>query len=139
MNSPSARKTPTSCRICGGSAKYSYFGAVVCQPCKMFFRRNAMTGFVSRTDALLLLECFTSPLLDKIRLLLRSEMSHHYGKSPELQLVSTDEMFSMWHAHREISTSANERLIFDREQGTSAIQSSASSSKSCSFMLIVKC
>ncbi|CAF1347160.1 unnamed protein product [Adineta steineri] len=32
------------CKICGASAKYSYFGIVSCQPCKMFFKRNAEQG-----------------------------------------------------------------------------------------------
>ncbi len=35
------------CTICGGQAIYSYFGAVACQPCKIFFRRNAERGRVS--------------------------------------------------------------------------------------------
>ncbi len=29
------------CVICGGPAIYSYFGAIACQPCKIFFKRNA--------------------------------------------------------------------------------------------------
>lgn len=29
------------CRICGVPAKYAYFGAVSCQACKVFFKRNA--------------------------------------------------------------------------------------------------
>ncbi len=29
------------CKICGDSARYSYFGAIVCESCKMFFKRNA--------------------------------------------------------------------------------------------------
>jgi hypothetical protein len=37
----------TECKICGGPAIYSYFGAIVCQPCKIFFRRNAKQGRVS--------------------------------------------------------------------------------------------
>ncbi|CAF1365516.1 unnamed protein product [Adineta steineri] len=32
------------CKICGASAKYSYFGIISCQPCKMFFKRNAEQG-----------------------------------------------------------------------------------------------
>ncbi len=35
------KKLPTDCKICGASAIYSYFGAVVCSSCKIFFRRNA--------------------------------------------------------------------------------------------------
>jgi len=31
---------PCGCKICGASSRYSYYGAIVCQPCKMFFRRN---------------------------------------------------------------------------------------------------
>ncbi|UJR17932.1 hypothetical protein I4U23_004831 [Adineta vaga] len=30
------------CRICGVLARFSYYGVRSCQPCKMFFRRNAM-------------------------------------------------------------------------------------------------
>ncbi|CAF1008314.1 unnamed protein product [Rotaria sordida] len=29
------------CKICGASARYSYYGAIVCHSCKMFFKRNA--------------------------------------------------------------------------------------------------
>ncbi|CAF1121944.1 unnamed protein product [Adineta steineri] len=40
------RQTTTSlrdCKVCGASARYSYYGAIVCQSCKMFFRRHALT------------------------------------------------------------------------------------------------
>jgi uncharacterized Zn finger protein (UPF0148 family) len=36
------------CKICGAPARYSYYGAVVCHPCKMFFKRNAEQGQVSK-------------------------------------------------------------------------------------------
>jgi hypothetical protein len=29
------------CKICGAPARYSYYGAIVCHSCKMFFKRNA--------------------------------------------------------------------------------------------------
>ncbi|CAF3405020.1 unnamed protein product [Rotaria sp. Silwood2] len=32
------------CEICNGPAKYMYFGALSCQPCRMFFKRNAERG-----------------------------------------------------------------------------------------------
>ena len=35
------------CKICAGPARYSYYGAIVCQSCKMYFRRNAENGKVS--------------------------------------------------------------------------------------------
>ncbi len=38
---------PFYCKICSGSARYCYYGAVVCHPCKMFFKRNAETKQVS--------------------------------------------------------------------------------------------
>ncbi len=34
------------CAICGGPAIYSYFSVISCQPCKVFFRRNAERGRV---------------------------------------------------------------------------------------------
>jgi hypothetical protein len=34
------------CVVCGGSARYSYYGAIVCQSCKVFFRRNAQNRSV---------------------------------------------------------------------------------------------
>jgi hypothetical protein len=43
-----AKTVPCQCKICGGPARYSYYGAVVCYPCKMFFKRNAVQGQVSR-------------------------------------------------------------------------------------------
>ncbi|CAF1283122.1 unnamed protein product [Adineta steineri] len=32
------------CKICGSPAKYSYFGVISCNSCKMFFKRNAERG-----------------------------------------------------------------------------------------------
>ncbi len=31
----------TECKTCGAPASYSYFGAISCHSCKMFFKRNA--------------------------------------------------------------------------------------------------
>jgi len=44
------RQTTTSssvCVVCGDVARYSYYGAIVCQSCKVFFRRHAQTQSVS--------------------------------------------------------------------------------------------
>ncbi len=38
---------PTQCKICGDSAIYSYFGAISCRSCKVFFRRTAQRGLVN--------------------------------------------------------------------------------------------
>ncbi|CAF2442851.1 unnamed protein product [Rotaria sp. Silwood2] len=35
------KTVPYQCKICGASAQYCYYGAVVCHSCKMFFKRNA--------------------------------------------------------------------------------------------------
>ncbi|CAF1122880.1 unnamed protein product [Rotaria sordida] len=32
------------CKICGAPAKYSFFGVVSCNTCKMFFKRNGERG-----------------------------------------------------------------------------------------------
>ena len=45
-----AKKTipsPCICVVCGDAARYSYYGAVVCQSCKVFFRRNVENPSVS--------------------------------------------------------------------------------------------
>ncbi|CAF0820187.1 unnamed protein product [Adineta ricciae] len=34
--------TACICKVCGESAQYSYYGAIVCRSCKIFFRRNAL-------------------------------------------------------------------------------------------------
>ncbi|CAF1435506.1 unnamed protein product [Adineta ricciae] len=39
-----AREESIKCKICGAPAEHSNYGAVSCSPCKMFFRRNAITG-----------------------------------------------------------------------------------------------
>jgi len=39
-NSASKNPNEKQCAICGEPAIYSYFGAIACQPCKVFFRRN---------------------------------------------------------------------------------------------------
>jgi hypothetical protein len=35
------------CRICGVPADYSYYGAMSCQSCKVFFKRHAEQNEVS--------------------------------------------------------------------------------------------
>ncbi|CAF4210189.1 unnamed protein product [Rotaria sordida] len=37
------QKNPVAskCKVCGAPARYSYYGAIVCHSCKMFFKRNA--------------------------------------------------------------------------------------------------
>ncbi|UJR08996.1 hypothetical protein I4U23_013246 [Adineta vaga] len=37
-----SRKDPSECRICGASALYCYYGAIVCDSCKIFFKRNGL-------------------------------------------------------------------------------------------------
>ncbi|CAF1118480.1 unnamed protein product [Rotaria sp. Silwood1] len=32
------------CKICGAPALHNYYGVLSCSPCKMFFKRNALTG-----------------------------------------------------------------------------------------------
>jgi hypothetical protein len=39
--------SPYVCKVCGDSAQYSYYGAIACQSCKVFFRRNAKSQPVS--------------------------------------------------------------------------------------------
>ncbi len=41
------RRASSECKICGASAQYSYYGAIVCVSCKVFFRRNAEAGQVN--------------------------------------------------------------------------------------------
>lgn len=54
------------CKICGAPAIYSYYGAIVCQPCKMFFRRNAESKQVSLYEINIL---FSQVIyLDKIKM-----------------------------------------------------------------------
>jgi len=40
-SSKKERQKLSECRICGACAYYAYFGVISCQPCKMFFKRNA--------------------------------------------------------------------------------------------------
>ncbi|CAF2953949.1 unnamed protein product [Rotaria sp. Silwood2] len=32
------------CKVCGAPALHSYYGVISCSPCRMFFKRNAITG-----------------------------------------------------------------------------------------------
>ncbi|CAF1276809.1 unnamed protein product [Adineta ricciae] len=36
------KTTASTCKVCGESAQYSYYGAIVCRSCKVFFRRNIL-------------------------------------------------------------------------------------------------
>jgi uncharacterized Zn finger protein (UPF0148 family) len=41
-----SQSLPSECKICGTPALYQYYGTVVCQSCKIFFRRNAKVGLI---------------------------------------------------------------------------------------------
>lgn len=43
---PKKSRDEKICRVCRSTALYSYFGALVCSPCKMFFKRNAVRSTV---------------------------------------------------------------------------------------------
>jgi len=47
-NISNSKEILQQCKICGAFALHSNFGAMTCFPCKMFFKRNAETGQVSR-------------------------------------------------------------------------------------------
>ena len=40
------KTTACTCKVCGEPAQYSYYGAVVCRSCKVFFRRNTLNKSV---------------------------------------------------------------------------------------------
>ena len=56
-NKPRAIIFPYQCRICGAPAKYSYFGVISCDSCKIFFRRNAERERVSKYFNIFTLLC----------------------------------------------------------------------------------
>jgi hypothetical protein len=39
-SSPKINKKTNSCKVCGGDARIKNYGALSCQSCKTFFRRN---------------------------------------------------------------------------------------------------
>ena len=43
---PQSKPTGSMCKICDSPASHSYFGAIACSACKMFFRRNAEKDLV---------------------------------------------------------------------------------------------
>lgn len=48
INSKRQKKaSETECRICEGPAKFMHYGAIACDACKIFFRRNAEQGRVN--------------------------------------------------------------------------------------------
>lgn len=44
---PTTSETNIKCKVCEAPARYSYYGVVACESCKVFFRRNARTKQVS--------------------------------------------------------------------------------------------
>lgn len=52
----------TECKICGAPAIYQYFGVISCQPCKVFFRRNANLRQVNQIHNFLFFDIFSSYL-----------------------------------------------------------------------------
>jgi hypothetical protein len=44
----------SACKICGDSARYSYYGTIACQSCKVFFRRNAVSRRVMSTKNIII-------------------------------------------------------------------------------------
>jgi hypothetical protein len=43
---PKSKNCSLECKVCGTPAVYSHFGVVSCDPCKVFFRRNAKRELV---------------------------------------------------------------------------------------------
>jgi len=48
------RTAASECKICGAPARYSYYGVVVCESCKMFFKRNGETRQVNLKQNIIL-------------------------------------------------------------------------------------
>jgi ribosomal protein L37AE/L43A len=46
-NVETTKESSNECKICGAQAEHSNYGLRTCSPCKMFFKRNAITGQVS--------------------------------------------------------------------------------------------
>ncbi len=44
---PRINAAPSQCKVCGAFAQYSYYGAITCYSCKVFFKRNGEHGQVN--------------------------------------------------------------------------------------------
>jgi ribosomal protein L37E len=42
-----SKKNHLTCVVCGSTARGYNFNAITCMSCKIFFRRNALTGIVN--------------------------------------------------------------------------------------------
>ncbi|CAF1245577.1 unnamed protein product [Rotaria sp. Silwood1] len=71
------------CKICGAPALHNYYGVLSCSPCKMFFKRNALTG---QLPTLNLLQSDNSTLNTNQWTLL-SNLFHSYDESKLLLIA----------------------------------------------------
>lgn len=91
-NSASKNPNEKQCAICGEPAIYSYFGAIACQPCKVFFRRND-----------LIFSKFDRNVLVTIEMRFRWSLWSQHKYSSSLFVLSIDEMFFKWNGSRKDS------------------------------------
>lgn len=49
-----SNKIASNCKICSAAAFNNYYGVKVCEPCKVFFRRNAENKKVRNKNEFLL-------------------------------------------------------------------------------------
>ena len=92
---------PFECRICQAPAKYSYFGAIACRSCKMFFKRNANGAKVL---SLVFAFSIDGACLESHRLYPRQSMSRQYPYAAHLSIVPPSQMLRSRNEHGQISS-----------------------------------
>ena len=94
---------PFECRICQAPAKYSYFGAIACRSCKMFFKRNAIGAKVlSLVSSRLFALSSGGVFVESHRVYPQQSMFGQYPHATHLSIVPPSQMLRSRNEHGQI-------------------------------------
>ncbi len=80
------------CRVCNDKANIINYGALSCQSCKVFFRRNGFRPRVCSQTRVCLILLFTILLIECSSMLFQQRMYSKYASTPKLRIVSFSKM-----------------------------------------------
>ena len=129
-------RSQKTCQICGESAIYSYYGAVVCSSCKMFFKRNAEKKQVSRSTKLNFLLPTFSFIAGRVAMSLRWSLSNHRRVTKRLCRLSISQVFrarnaSRTHSWENLYTNPTEEE--EKERSTEPTDNSQCREENCIY------
>ena len=61
-------KQPSECKVCSGDAFNTYYGVKTCEPCKVFFKRNAENRKVKQNNFTIAKKLKSDRLLENLKM-----------------------------------------------------------------------